>query len=72
MEVGMETYFSILAGESLGQRSLEGYSPWSHRVGHDGSDRADLKACKFQLLFISPSFAFPLIYSFLPIVLKHN
>ena len=30
MEVGMETYFSMLAGESLGQRSMEGYSPWSH------------------------------------------
>ena len=30
LEVGMATYFSILAGESLGQRSLEGYSPWSH------------------------------------------
>ena len=30
LEVGMATYFSILVGESLGQRSLEGYSPWSH------------------------------------------
>ena len=25
LEVGMATYFSILAGESLGQRCLEGY-----------------------------------------------
>ena len=22
-------------GESRGQRSLAGYSPWGHRVGHD-------------------------------------
>ena len=27
-------------GESHGQRSLEGYSPWGHRVGHDSSDLA--------------------------------
>ena len=25
----------FLPGESHGQRSLEGYSPWDHRVGHD-------------------------------------
>ena len=25
----------FLPGESQGQRSLEGYSPWGHRVGHD-------------------------------------
>ena len=25
----------IWPGESLGQRSLEGYSLWGHRVGHD-------------------------------------
>jgi len=25
----------FLPGESHGQRSLVGYSPWSHRVGHD-------------------------------------
>ena len=25
----------FLPGESYGQRSLMGYSPWSHRVGHD-------------------------------------
>ena len=27
-------------GESHGQRSQEGCSPWGHRVGHDGSDLA--------------------------------
>ena len=25
----------FLPGESHGQRSLVGYSPWDHRVGHD-------------------------------------
>ena len=25
----------FLPGESLGLRSLVGYSPWGHRVGHD-------------------------------------
>ena len=25
----------FLPGESHGQRSLEGYSPWGHRVGHE-------------------------------------
>ena len=25
----------LLPGKSRGQRSLVGYSPWSHRVGHD-------------------------------------
>ena len=24
-----------LPGESHGQRSLVGYSPWGHRIGHD-------------------------------------
>ena len=27
LEKGMAPYFSILAGKSLGQRNLEGYSP---------------------------------------------
>ena len=27
----------FLPGESHGQRSLVGYSPWSRRVGHDGA-----------------------------------
>ena len=31
MEKGMATHSSILAGESRGQRSLEGYSPWGHK-----------------------------------------
>ena len=30
----------FLPGESHGQRSLVGYSPWGHRVGHDWSDWA--------------------------------
>ena len=31
----MATHSSILAGESQGQGSLTGYSPWDCRVGHD-------------------------------------
>ena len=30
LEKGMATYSCILAGESYGQRSLVGYSPWGH------------------------------------------
>ena len=30
-EKGMATHSSILAGESHGQRSLAGYSPWGHK-----------------------------------------
>ena len=35
LEKGMATYSTILAGESHGQRSLAGCSPWGHRVGHN-------------------------------------
>ena len=31
LEEGMTTHFSILAGESHGQRSLVGYSPWGRK-----------------------------------------
>ena len=31
LEKGMVTHSSILAGESHGQRSLVGYSPWGHK-----------------------------------------
>ena len=31
LEEGLETHSSILPGESHGQRSLVGYSPWSHK-----------------------------------------
>ena len=30
-----ETHSSTLPGESLGQRSLVGYSPWGRSIGHD-------------------------------------
>ena len=30
----MATILVFLPGESLGQRSLAGYSPWGRRVGH--------------------------------------
>ena len=35
LEKGMATHSSILTGESHGQRSLVGYSPWGRRGGHD-------------------------------------
>ena len=35
LEKEMATRSSILPGKSHGQRSLVGYSPWGHRVGHD-------------------------------------
>ena len=31
LEKGLATHSSILPGEFHGQRSLEGYSPWSHK-----------------------------------------
>ena len=31
LEKGMATHFSILPGESHGQRSLVGYCPWGHK-----------------------------------------
>ena len=31
LEKGMATHSSILAGESHRQKSLVGYSPWSHK-----------------------------------------
>ena len=34
-EKEMATHSSILAGESHGQRSLAGHSPWDRRVRHD-------------------------------------
>ena len=35
LEEEMATHSSFLAGESHGQRSLVGYSPWGHKVKHD-------------------------------------
>ena len=40
LEKIMVTHSSILAGESHGQRSLAGYSPWSHKVGVNWSNLA--------------------------------
>ena len=31
LEKGMATHSRFLAGESLGQRILAGYSPWGHK-----------------------------------------
>ena len=38
LEEGMATHSVFLPGESHGQRSLVGYSPRGHRVGHGGSE----------------------------------
>ena len=35
LEKEMATHSSILAGKSVGRRSLPGYSPWGCRVGHN-------------------------------------
>ena len=35
LEKGMATTPVFLPGEFHGQRSLDGYSPWGHRVGHN-------------------------------------
>ena len=39
-----------LPGESHGQRSLVGYSPWGRRVGHNWSDFTHLLSEFFSLL----------------------
>ena len=39
----------FLPGESHGQRSLMGYLPWGHRVGHGGSDSAGTPTLAFRL-----------------------
>ena len=44
MKEKMQSTPVSLTGESHGQRSLAGYTPWGHRVGHDGSDLACMHA----------------------------
>ena len=41
----------LLPGKSDGQRSLIGYSPWGHRVGHDWATSLSLFTCPFSYLF---------------------
>ena len=38
----------FLPGESHGQRSLVGYSPWGHKVGHDWAHSTSLWLCGSQ------------------------
>ena len=45
MEKEMATHSSILPGESCGQRSLVGYSPW----GHKESDMTERTAHKIMI-----------------------
>ena len=51
LEKGMSTHSSILAGESHGQRSLEGYSPWGCKE-LDMTERLSTRACSLYSLFI--------------------
>ena len=44
LEKGMATHSNILTGESHGQRSLEGYSPW----GHNESDMNEVTKILFN------------------------
>jgi len=50
----------FLPGESHGQRSLAGYSPWGHRVGHNWSDHMHtcihvcIYTCEFACRLHSP------------------
>jgi len=45
----------FLPGESLGQRSLAGYSPWSRRVGHDWSDLAHVYILHLKCPWLHPT-----------------
>ena len=42
---GSSTLSNILAWESHEQRRLAGYSPWSHRVGHDLATKQQQQIC---------------------------
>ena len=44
LEKGMAVHSSILAGESHGQRSLEGYSSWGHKESNT-TERLTLSLC---------------------------
>ena len=45
----------FLPGESHGQRSLVGYSPWDHRVGHNRAHTHAISHCLHDILFIPSS-----------------
>ena len=42
----------LLPGESLGQRSLAGYTPWDHRVGHDWATHTKIEILGASVQFI--------------------
>ena len=50
LEEGMATHSSILAGESHGQRSLEGYSPRGHKES-DMTEHTQMTP-KYSMLFL--------------------
>ena len=51
LEGQMDTHSIILAWESYGQRSLEGYSPW----GHKELDGTEPQAHRYHIVLISSS-----------------
>ena len=49
----MAAHSSIAAGESRGQRSLAGYGPYGHRVGHDCRDfTQDMSVFSFMVFWL--------------------
>ena len=55
LEKAMPTHSSILAGESHAQRSLVGYSPWSHK---ESNTTEELSLWPFSESEISPFLSF--------------
>ena len=47
LEKGMANHSNILAWNSMEQRSLVGYSPWSHRVGHNW----ETDTCRYTYIY---------------------
>ena len=59
LEEGMATHTCILPGESRGQRSLEGYSPW----GHKESDTTEATSYACTELYIQAHLILPTTHS---------
>ena len=56
LERKMATHSSILAWRICGQRSLKGYSPWDHKVGHDWIVRIKWKRFTYKIkIFATPN-----------------
>ena len=62
----------FLPGESHGQRSLAGYSPWCHRVRHDWSDLAHTHKRTAMLVLESKSLKIPRNTRLVPRSITHS